>query len=493
MSTSTELLSTFSNAADMPALRGALTELIKTKQLHRVATDESFRRGLDRLAHSVRDAANETDRLLTVAALQHAAATAPSIRANVESLLRDVLAGPLSKLHELPDVHDRLYTARSWRVVPNAWHVDDLATAAAHEELGEAVRKECIEGTIELAGDIAGAIAALRKALLALTFDTKKPGDSLGRRLNRVLAALTDAISRSHKPVGERAGRELSYLLDRGFRAAGRPESLAVRTEVVDRVATLTHTIVRADFSHGGNGQTYEALAAASDWFAAREWLDICSSAEAISRVRNDVQKALMLLAGAGKIDNRLRDALVTVAGSRASADAICRTMATEHPGIPDDVRDWLAGVSRRVQSASMVESRERSIDEVLAELLIVMKGLTRAADMVQSDVLPEVSIVLPQKAQALSRLTGLAEAMASKLSLVMKWRSLRLRGTVGQEVEFSPVEHQLDTGDVRSRRVRLLSPVVERISEDGLPRVVLKAPVEPITDRRGQTVGTSA
>lgn len=488
MNTPNELLSTFAKASDIPARRMALAELIRTKQLHGVVSNESFQLGLDGLARSARGAANATDRLLTVAALLRAAATAPPIRADIESLLRDALTSPLSDLHELADVHDRLYAARAWRVVPNAWHADHLATAAVHEELGEAVRKECIEGTIQLTDDIEGTIVALRKALLALRFGTKKPGDSWGRRLNRVLTALTDAISRSNRPVGERAGRELSYLLDRGFRGAGRPESTGVRVDVVDRVAALTHALVRADFSHGGNSQTYEALSVVSDWFTRHEWLDMCNSSETIARVRDDVQKALTLLAGAGKADNRLRNALVTMAGSRANADSLCRTLATQHPGIPDDVRDWLAGVVRRTPSTSAVESQERSIDEVLAELLIVMRGLTRAADMVQSDVLPEVSIVLPQQVQALSRLTGLAEAMASKLSLAMKWRSLRLRGTVGQEVEFSPVEHRLDTGDVRSRRVRLLSPVVERISEDGVPRIVLKAPVEPIADGREPT-----
>ena len=128
------------------------------------------------------------------------------------------------------------------------------------------------------------------------------------------------------------------------------------------------------------------------------------------------------------------------------------------------------------------MESRERSIDEVLAELLIEMTGLVRASSAVQSDVLPDVSIVLPQSVHALSRLTGIADAMANKLNLAVTWRSLRLRGTVGEEVEFSPVEHQFSSTDARSRRVRLLRPGVERISEDGVPRVVLKAAVEPVS-----------
>ena len=149
-------------------------------------------------------------------------------------------------------------------------------------------------------------------------------------------------------------------------------------------------------------------------------------------------------------------------------------------------------GARKRTKVASAVESRERAVDEVLAELLIVMGRLTRAADRVQSDVLPEVSIVLPRQAPVLSRLTGVVKSMASKLGLAVKWRSLRLRGTVGQEVEFSPVEHRIDPGGVAGRRVRLLSPVVERISEDGVPHVVLKAPVEAVADRREQTVGTT-
>lgn len=483
MDTSIDLLSRFADAADPGTRRSALIDLIKTKQLHKVASNEAFQRGLGRLARSAQDAGQDTDRLLGVAALLHAAATAPSIRASVELLVRNAVSGPLSRLHELPDVHDRLYAARSWRVVPAAWSLDALAIAAAREESGEAVRKECIEAIVGLSTKIERAVSALREALLAVTFETKKPGDSLARRLNRVFAALTDSLSRSHKPVGGDIGREISNLVERGFRAAGRPESPAVRVDVVEHVAVLTHAIVRADFSLAGHDKTYEALSVVSEWFRAREWEQLCESskaAEAISRVRDDVAKSLLLLAGAGKTDDRLRRALATAAGSRRRGDAICRKMAKEHPGIPDDVRDWLAGASRRTRIASAVESRERSIDEVLAELLIDMTRLAGASRVVQSDVLPDVSIVLPQSMHALSRLTGMADVMANKLNLAVAWRSLRMRGTVGEEVEFSPVEHQFSAAGARSRRVRLLSPVVERVSEDGVPRVVLKAAVEP-------------
>ena len=82
---------------------------------------------------------------------------------------------------------------------------------------------------------------------------------------------------------------------------------------------------------------------------------------------------------------------------------------------------------------------------------------------------------------------------MANKFDLAVKWRSLRMRGTVGQEVEFSPVEHRFMSDGVPTRRVRLLSPLVERLSEDGIPRVVLKATVEPSAGQREQALGASA
>ncbi len=492
MVTSSELLSRFADAGDTSARRAALIDLIKAKQLHKVVGTDSLRRGLERLAGSARDDGEEMDRLLAVATLQRAAASAPPIREVVRALMRDAVTRPLSDLHELPDVEDRLYAAKSWRVVPSAWSLDVLATAAALEESGEAARRECIEGLVELAGDVSEAISALRKALLAVRFDTKKPGNSLGRRLTRVLGALTAVLAGTDGPVGENAGRAMSELLDRGFRVVGTPESAAVRLAVVEHVAVLTHAIVRVDFSHADRDKTYEALSVVREWFAAHEWQEICESSKAISRVSQDVQKSLLSLARRGVTDNRLRHALATAAGSRGKADTICRRMAIAHPGIPDDVRDWLAGVSKRTSIASAVESQERSIDEVLAELHIAMTRLTRAADRVRSDVLPEVSIVLPQQERALSRLAGLVEAMANKLSLAVKWRSLRLRGTAGEEVEYSPVEHRLDAG-VRSRHVRLLTPVVERVSEDGVPRIVLRAAVEPVGNRPAPAVGASA
>lgn len=497
---SSEYLFRFAEGGSVADQRAALVDLIRTKEIHVAADSGPFRRGLERLADSVRESDAEDERLLAVATLGRSA-TVPALSEPVGALLRDLGNRPLGDLHELPNAHDRRYAAKSLRHVPSAWVPDVLATAAAREGSGrnQKVRIECIEGLVDRADDedgarpdlgiasgphdVAGVISAVRKALEKLEFTTKKPGDSMGRRLTRMLIALNAVLVRAEKRVGENAGEEVKRLVVRPFRVVGRPESPDVREDVAEQVAALTHTIIRMDLPYGRRDSTYQALSLVSHWFTPHGWRDICESSPAVRRVRKDVRTSLVFLMEAGKTDDRLRDALALTAGSRETASAISRAIATERPGIPDDVRDWLVRAPKRIQIASATESRERAVDEVLAELLIVMRRLTWAAQMVRADVLPEVSIVLPQQARPVSRLAGLAEAMASKLRLAAEWRSLRLRGQAGQEVEFSPVEHQRDTSDARSRRVRLLGPVVERISQDGVPRVVLKAPVESITD----------
>lgn len=449
-----------------------------------------FRESLELLAQSIRDETDELDRLHTVAALERAANTARSLRKPVEALMEDTVTRPLSRLHELRDPDDRRYAARVWRVVPTAWNVRDLAIAAVREESGENARTECIEGVVELSEDIEQGLEALRTALFALTFETKQPGNSLGKRLIRVMKALNGAVSRTHKPVGANAGRELRELARHGFSKTGRPETRAVREELVEQVAAVTHTIIRAGWLHGTKPETFAALRGLSDWFTSHAWERLCGESEPISRVRSDAEAGLTLLAQLGMPDDRLRSALMTLAGSRKKAQAICRRIAKEHPGIPGEVRHWLAGASKTITSASIVESQERSIDQVLGELLLAMTSLSRASSVVASEVVPDVSIVLPQSEPALLRLTRLADALDSTLSLAVTWRSLRLRGTVGQEVDFTPVEHEFLTAGAPTRRVRLLRPGVERVGEDGTPRTVLKATVEPIPEEPQPALG---
>ena len=258
-----------------------------------------------------------------------------------------------------------------------------------------------------------------------------------------------------------------------------------IKRDVTHQIAKLIYGIVRTSFSCAAQDRTYEALLVVRDWFDTSDWVELCESsdADAIACLQNDLEESIVLLARAGLVDDALRRTLGTALGSSKRAEEVCRKIAVTTPGLNQDVRDRLAGVLPRRRSTSAAESQEWSIDEILAELMLETDRLSTASNVVQTGVLPEVNTVLPHSVRALSTLTGLADAFSNRIALALKRRSLRARGAVGDEIEFSPIEHQLSGGGMPSRRVRIVSPLVERISEDGVPQIVRKALVETVAD----------
>lgn len=484
--TASEALSAFATAKDVESQHRAIVDLVRSRRIHDIVSDGAFREGLARLADAVRTGSTPAERLTAIAALERAAAVSKPLRPLVDEHLRRAVVAPLEDLHALKDADDRLYAAKSWRAVRNGErYLDLLATAAVREELGEAIRKECIEGVVVLSTDVAAALDRLRSVLIGAKIATKKPGDSLGRRLKRLLQAVSDALAKSYRPVGRQAGRALALCVAFSARVHGRPDSAVVKASVVERIAALVHEMVRSGFSLAAEHRTYEALAVAQEWFKQNEWQDLCQSSDWMSRVQNDIGEALLLLARLGLTDDDLRRALDTVCGSSERADAVCRKMATENGDISREVRDWLVKARRRTRSAHAGESQARSIDQVLAELLLDMDRLAHAADVVKTNVLPEVSTVLSQSEGALTRLADMADVMANKLALARTWRRLRIRNQdVGREIEYSPREHLYRANGSPGRRVRLISPIVERITDDDVPQVILKGVVEPVASK---------
>ena len=75
-----------------------------------------------------------------------------------------------------------------------------------------------------------------------------------------------------------------------------------------------------------------------------------------------------------------------------------------------------------------------------------------------------------------------MCESVANTIRLLAHRRALQIRDTTAEEVEFSPLEHEMAGGPKPGvRRVRLISPIVESIGRDGTVRIVRKALVEPV------------
>jgi hypothetical protein len=205
--------------------------------------------------------------------------------------------------------------------------------------------------------------------------------------------------------------------------------------------------------------------------------------------LRSDISEALRLLVRAGITDDALFEKLVQAVGSPQAAREIARKIAEEVPGLPGHVQNWLLGTAPRRDSSLATESQQRSVDEIIADLLIDSVMLSEKAETAERDVLPEIMVVVPRLANSMVSLVRQCESTLQTLRYIAEKRSLRVRGKVGEEVDFSPLEHEMVGGPVPGvRRVRVVRPVVEAMSHDGVARIVRKGLVEPASPDIGST-----
>jgi len=192
---SDESLAIFASGVTVEEQALALGRLVANRQLNRVAKEPSFEEGMLRLARTVGNPELQADRLIALAALSRIGSTVKSLRSRVAELLSTALLEPLPSLQTVSDPDSRLYIVSAWRYSRQSWWRSYLSTAAIEEDSAERVRQKCLEGLVSLSTDLGAAIGELRRPIPSLRFRTEKPGDSLGRRLRRILTALRTSFA----------------------------------------------------------------------------------------------------------------------------------------------------------------------------------------------------------------------------------------------------------------------------------------------------------
>jgi hypothetical protein len=479
---SDEILTSFASGITIEEQGSALGRLVANRQLNRVAREPAFDQGMLRLARFVADPGLQTERLIALAALSRIASTVKSLRSRVSELLSTALLEPLPSLQAISDPDSRFYIVSAWRFSQQSWWKGYLSTAAIEEDSAERIRQKCLEGLIALSSDLGTAIGELRGPVASLRFRTEKPGDSLGRRLRRVLTALRTSFAKSDTEPGSEAGVELAEMLKNCFRSSGKPTEARIVHELAEEVGKLVHELVRARFSLATSPSTYSAIYEAQTWFKAYEWERFTEESKSYSLVARDIREALSLLVRAGISDDELFQRLALAVGSMDRARAIGRELVDHLKGLPEHLRDWLLGKTTRTKSSLATESQERALDEVIAELLIETSRLSQLAGPLRQNTLTEIAVVAPQTADSVRSFVTMCESIANTIRLLASRRALQIRDTTAQEVEFSPLEHEMAGGPKAGiRRVRLISPIVESIGRDGTIRIVRKALVEPV------------
>src|SRR5262249_49876045 len=102
------------------------------------------------------------------------------------------------------------------------------------------------------------------------------------------------------------------------------------------------------------------------------------------------------------------------------------------------------------------------------------------AVARLQDEIAPQMEAIDPASLAIFRTIASGAERLNERLRLISSRRSLKMRGEVGDVVEFSPAEHEQTPETLGSRLVRIRSPLIERSSTGLAPTIVLKAQVDP-------------
>lgn len=479
---SDELIATFISGRTLDEQVSALNGLIAARQLSRATKTPDFTKGVEKLIEYVGDPDYPSQRMIALAAICRIASIVKRSRAHLSDALATALSNPLPPLQSVSDPDNRLYIVSAWRYSQGAWWKSYLSITAVEEDSAERVRQKSLEGLIALSPNLSAVISELHEPLSSLRFRTEKPNDSMARRVRRLASALRIAFSKSGVEPGFDAGAKLANLLKSAFRLTGAPTHHRTAVELAEEVGKLVHEIVRARFSLATSPTTYAAVHEVHSWFEPSDWEGFTQESKSYALLSRDVREALNLLVRAGVSDNELFSTLTVAIGSLDRARVIGRELADELKGLPEHLRNWLLGKAPRTRSSLATESQERTLDEVIGELLIDAARFSELSQALRRDTLPEIAVVAPQIADSVGAFIILCESMTNTVRLLANRRHLQIRGTNGQELEFSPLEHEMVGGPQAGvRRVRLISPIVEAAASDGTLRIVRKGLVEPV------------
>lgn len=179
-----------------PAKHSAFRKLIALRQHHKALVDCRFKLGLDSLLLMATDElSKDVDRLLAIATLGRIGSTIRSIRPKIQKDLVAVLEKPFPDISILDDVEDRCYIGQVCAIDPPAWVGGYAARSSVLEESGEQARQAFLSALLKSTADLETALGVLAENLQAWVPDTEEPGNSVSRRLRRILAAFRTAIA----------------------------------------------------------------------------------------------------------------------------------------------------------------------------------------------------------------------------------------------------------------------------------------------------------
>jgi transposase-like protein len=456
----------------------AITALLTRRTLASVVKTPEFQQGLASLVDQVRsnDAAS---RLAAVAQLGRIEQSAKSIATNVRNLTAAALDVALAPSILLKDAEDRFYVAKACSWVQAPWVLPYAIDAIANEvPNADKVRAELFHVVFRDASSLSEIFGRLSDALSKIRTGTDSPGNSIARRLIRILGALRNEVATSLLPTGEDIGKRFAEMVSVPLSGAGLPSDDQTRIAVAREIVLCTYDIVRTRLSVFADADMYGSIRFARRLFGASNWPE--ELADALGRISDVILEAILLLGKQGIASRPLVAYLELVAGHPREAERRLARVAEAHPELPEAIRAWLRRESARGPSSdSLAESDLLRTDPEIGEALLESRRLEDLLSEVTVNVIPALELYDPSKVEIVSRLLSQARRQIDAVKEVGRRRNLLVHGRAGDRMPFSPKYFE-SASDTVEKEVRIVRPAVVRATADGNPgEVVVKGLVE--------------
>lgn len=383
-------------------------------------------------------------------------------RRKLNSMIENGLVPGLPALSKLIDPKDRKAVAEALLAAPIDSWIGNYAAAAivSDPDPKSDSRDGMCAVLLRQTGNLGEAFGQLSEAFADVKIQQHDPAAGRARRTAWILRSLRAPLYEDEVVEAfEDFGGYFAHFVSTALGSAHTMDRDALVDGVREIVLTL-NTIVRL---HGlrlaTHAKTYAVVESIRRKFQTTDWPE--KIVAPVEKLSHRVVEALLVLARQGIADAGLRRVYVALLGNVVATRRLQR-LVSSNEGLDAEISYWLeTGQTRdRMDSAAAIEETATALVDL--DLSRALREAFMADNPADSGGDP---------AAALRRMARGVREAARKRGIV-------LRGSPGDVVDFSPLEHEADSSVLGHRKVTLVTPLVERVASGRSIAILIKAQV---------------
>ena len=488
-----DLLGVFADGPTMRARTDAMRQIMAARKIAAAAREPQFQEGIVAVGGILAKGAGP-DRLLAADLLMRIAKTVPGARENVFKLLAGVV-DPFPPLAEMPDTAQmgsefksneaRLNVALALDVIDSVWSAPYRLTSLINEDRSDKVQSELARQILVRSPSLEAAFHSIAEAAQCWRPATDRPSETAANRARDLLNALTEAVRASRVGASPAVGSAMGELGRVFFSRTKLPQANKPLEECAAALVRLLDEVLAPRFDLLVEAASYDSLSVIIDWWGSTPAPP--SLTETLSPIREKLRAAILLLARMQQRSVALLEKLWIAAGSREAGLEILKGLDEEHPELDSGTRAWLRSGGRAVDTTQdlMLRRLEASIpidfDQELARLLAETSVLSDTLKEQADSILLTLGMADVSHEQMARSLMGRFQSLIHDIHALARQRGFELRGRPGDLESYSPSGHEpVDGVTPKEPKIRLITPMVVRVSDAGPTDIILRAKVRP-------------